>query len=92
MDKTDKPKSVREILEEIWKRATIGYPPDDKLGKERTIAQALTDIYSLLGEDIKDKDCAYNKKWQSTYPKDCENIGWNNCNAAWRKHLQERLK
>ena len=24
----------------------------------------------------KKKYCAYNKKWQSTYPKDCQNIGY----------------
>ncbi len=33
---------IREILEEIWKRAIIGYPPTDELDKERTINEALS--------------------------------------------------
>ena len=56
MDKTDKPKSVREVLDKLVSRTAFdvkGVRDWDKL-----FAQALADIYSLLGEDIKDADCS----------------------------------
>ena len=48
MDKTDKPKSVREVLEELYKRAIIGYPLDDKRDEERAIEEAKQSIRELL--------------------------------------------
>ena len=56
--------------------------------------------YEKLADELlpKKKDCAYNKKWQSTYPKDCQNIGYNqardDCKPVVMKLLKEidRLK
>ena len=38
----------------------------------------MPDKYTKEAEKLlpKKKYCAYNKKWQSTYPKDCQNIGY----------------
>ena len=84
MDKTDKPKSVDEILDDLINqsfRIEENYKMEDtEKDYARIIAQAKQDIYSLLGEGVKDK---YPKKYY---------LGFNSANAAWRKHLQERLK
>ena len=43
----------------------------------------MPDKYTKEAEKLlpKKKYCAYNKKWQSTYPKDCQNIGYAKCIA-----------
>ena len=40
----------------------------------------------------KKKYCAYNKKWQSTYPKDCQNIGYNQARDDCKPVVMKLLK
>ena len=59
MDKTDKPKSVREILEHyIDCCCMICTDPSIKLPQESATTQSLTDIYSLLVSGVEDKVCS----------------------------------
>jgi len=92
MDKTDKPKSVREVLDKLVSRTAFdvkGVRDWDKL-----FAQALADIYTLLGEGVRDKDniCEFDLRIDIGENNKAERRGFNQANALWRKHLQERLK
>jgi len=110
MDKTDKPKSARDVLIKVYNQET-----DSTEEVQDCIAQALTDIYSLLGEIktenfesflrdkhaeqyIGTKDCMIDdfNHWAEYLGTD-ELIEYGNkfagkIDAAWRKHLQERLR
>lgn len=84
----DKPETVREILEEIADEAILATNPD-------CIAQALSDIYSLLSEGVEDKIIEEHYAGIGggfLNEENTINIGFNQANAEWRKHLQERLK
>ena len=121
----DKPKSVREVLEEFIEidkiipklpskptqkemielakrdiairrrgRYKLTYSKSNKtiVAVDR-ITTALTDIYSLLAEGVKDKTDEDMDLEITTYDyaESCRS-GFNQANALWRKHLQGRLK
>ena len=48
--------NLQSILEELYKRAIIGYPPSDVRDKKKAIAQAKSGIEKLVGEGVKAYD------------------------------------
>ena len=115
MDKTDKPKSVREIINKLVMNWT--HHSEEAGQGVRHIDQALQSIYSLLGEGVEDKVCStpiispaeyvtHDMALDACEPEmegqvykgetaeqcgGCIECIQAQANAAWRKHLQERL-
>ena len=117
MDKTDKPKSVDEILTEMFNQGIPHTFFPNEWAKKK-IAQALTEIYSLLVSGVEDKVCStpiispaeyvtHDMALDACEPEmegqvykgetaeqcgGCIECIQAQANAAWRKHLQERLR
>ena len=97
MDKTDKPKSVREVLEDFGRGSEpseCSYCPSTSKDCEKCpkMIKSLTDIYSLLAEGVEDKECSCGETTRNTWGCECGAEAFNQANALWRKHLQERLR
>ena len=73
---------IREILNDVWKRAIIGYPPTDKLNKERTFSEAVTAILKAIEERVpkNNLDIENNNEWFCN--------GWNQAIAQIKKELE----
>ena len=73
--------SIREVLISLYewgRQSAYGNLGDYTPKRTQKVNQAKKDIQAIRHREVpKKKDCAHNKKWQSTYPKDCQNIGFN---------------
>lgn len=82
-------KTAREILEEFYTNYREGLT-EATCGL--AIDQALSDLYDLLKDGVKDK--RHKTVSMMEFNPDVANQieGFNQANTAWRKHLQERLR
>lgn len=85
------PKTIRDILEELfWTAHEIGIQknmPNEQIAVKST-TQAIKELLKKKIGGMR-RDCAHNKKWQSTYPKDCENIGFNQALSEITQIIEE---
>ena len=88
MDKTDKPNSVREILEKYTASLQANWGDGDGMLTEDDVIRS---IYSLLAEGVEDKECSCGETTRNTWGCECGAEAFNQANALWRKHLQTNL-